>query len=133
VQQDFSDPSTLEDILHCVHEYVVTLYGALCARYGQPLNRSGFQPPCSPFDLCFYSESLQVNQSNPPYFLSLLAAFGFDLLDNLIKSHKSTLLRTMAQFNNEIKFRHPDTQPGQLISPITYQKTRSPLLNNDMK
>ena len=129
-----------EEILLCVQEYVVTLWKALCVRHilchprknfsshalphnaspvprRQPVRLFGTHEPtvARPFTL----QNLSSYDIGSSYTYTLLAGFGFDLLDTLVKSDKSDLSFAVAQFCEELRYRHPDTLPRIIVRPCS--------------
>ncbi|KAI1400900.1 hypothetical protein F4819DRAFT_352104 [Hypoxylon fuscum] len=94
----------VQDMLHCVHEYVTTLYRAMCVR--------------SSISTAAIKAQSDYHRS---YFLSLVAGFGLDLLDTFIRSPNSVLETSLIAFDHETEFRLPSIHPGTPVSPISYR------------
>ncbi|KAF5005432.1 hypothetical protein FDECE_8097 [Fusarium decemcellulare] len=115
------------DMLHCVHSYVTSLYGAMFARASAP-ERLEFRKPSRPDALFFFPSTydLDVGGYAEPYFLSLLAGFGFNLVHTIITSPKSVILPIMMNLDKEVIFQAPDTQPDHIINPYYHRSVHLP-------
>ncbi|KAF4469188.1 hypothetical protein FALBO_3917 [Fusarium albosuccineum] len=115
------------DMLHCVHSYVTSLYGAMFARASDPEHLE-FRKPNRPDTLVFFPSTydLDVGVYAEPYFLGLLASFGFDLVHAIITSPKSTIMPAMTKLDQELSFRAPEEQPGHVINPYRYSRQYIP-------
>ncbi|KAJ3546505.1 hypothetical protein NM208_g1970 [Fusarium decemcellulare] len=115
------------DMLHCVHSYVTSLYGAMFARASDPEHLEFRQPNRRDTPVFFPSTyDLDIGAYAEPYFLGLLASFGFDLVHAIVTSPKSTILPAMTELDRELSFRAPEEQPGHVINPYRYSRPYIP-------
>jgi hypothetical protein len=106
-----------KDGLHCIHEYVGTLYGAMCPHNSNDWRESlfKFSRPHTSAQGYFVPSAYGFvgrNGSDHPYhpnLVGLLAGFGFDLVYNIIKLPSEALPPMLVRLDDEIKIRIPDS------------------------